>query len=173
MKKICLGLIASAFGLGFMSSAAVASTGMSSNDLKNIPASQNKTSNPSYLFIMRGVQGTIKINKDKSYTLSMMVQGENPVKKFTQHPDRDVSYISLNKFNDIWHSGVDDFVKNPPNAVLAIKDITLGMPVELSNMKLDGKMVSFDLKALSGGPQVPTGSNLKSVSLIIDNGRGF
>jgi len=86
---------------------------------------------------------------------------------FTDRPVRDAGHVTTKDFMGMWNEGQDSFAKDPPNASLSV----LGpdgkvddLIVTLSNPKLRGKDLTYDVHTIQGQPPKQSGS----VALFID-----
>jgi hypothetical protein len=85
---------------------------------------------------------------------------------FTDRPQRLAGDISTKRLVDDWSAGKDSFEKDPPNASLSVlvgEEEQLSV-VELTNPRLEGTSLSYDVKVLDG--TVPASG--KSTTLFID-----
>jgi hypothetical protein len=85
---------------------------------------------------------------------------------FTDRPQRLVGDISTQQFVGEWNAGKESFEKDPPNASLSVlvgEEEQLSV-VELTNPKLEGASLSYDIRLLDGA--VPQSG--KSTTLFID-----
>lgn len=82
---------------------------------------------------------------------------------FTDRPQRMAGGISTERFVADWSAGKDSFEKDPPNASLSVtvdgkEQISI---VELTNPKLDGTSLSYDIAVLDGAvPESGTATTL-------------
>ena len=97
---------------------------------------------------------------------TLTIHGVAPqTRMFTDRPQRMTGDASTEKFVSFWTEGKDDFQKDPPNATLTTGGADSEVAVlELSNPRLDGTDLTYDIKALSGA--VPASGD--AVSLFID-----
>lgn len=97
---------------------------------------------------------------------TLTIHGVNPqTLMFSDRPQRMTGDASTAKFVSFWGEGKDDFEKDPPNATLSTggADAEIAV-VELTNPRLDGADLTYDIKPLSGA--VPASGD--AVSLFID-----
>lgn len=85
---------------------------------------------------------------------------------FTDRPNRMAGNISTGRLVDDWAAGTNSFQADPPNASLSTRvgDEEQVSVVELSNPRLRGTSLSYDVQVLDG--MVPP--NAGSASLFID-----
>jgi hypothetical protein len=73
---------------------------------------------------------------------------------FADRPVRAAGHEDLDMFVNRWGDGKDSFKKDPPNATISVlggeKDGVTDAVVELSNPKLSGQDLTFDVKVLEG-----------------------
>lgn len=73
---------------------------------------------------------------------------------FADRPARAAGHEDLDAFVSRWGDGKDSFKKDPPNATISVlggdKDGVTDAVVELSNPKLAGNDLTFDVKVLEG-----------------------
>ena len=73
---------------------------------------------------------------------------------FADRPTRAAGHEDLDQFISRWGDGKDSFKKDPPNATISVlggeKDGVTDAVVELSNPKLAGNDLTFDVKVLEG-----------------------
>lgn len=86
-------------------------------------------------------EGTLKLN------------GVSPtIIFFSDRPVREVGHMTIQDFVAQWDKGKDSFGADPPNAVLSIYDhdkIT-DVVIVLSNPRLDGLNLAYDIRVLDG-----------------------
>ncbi len=85
---------------------------------------------------------------------------------FSDRPERISGHLTIPAFLKEWDAGKDSFAKDPPNATLSIfSDSGVQyVVVELTNPKLDGENLSYDVRVLEGNPPAKGGIS----SLFID-----
>ncbi len=98
---------------------------------------------------------------------TMTLQGVTPqTVMFTDRPQRMSGDISTTAFTKTWTEGKDNFQKDPPNATLSVvvdgKEQTA--VVELSNPRLAGNDLTYDVRVLNGDVPQKGGS----ATLFID-----
>ena len=85
---------------------------------------------------------------------------------FSDRPDRIAGHQTTEEFVASWGEGEDSFASNPPNATLSV--LSGGEPqdvvVVLSEPRLEGGDLIFNVSVLDGNPDVAGGAN----SLFID-----
>ena len=96
------------------------------------------------------VQNAKNVTIDKG---KLVLRGVNPVTVcFTDRPARLAGHMPTSKFVPLWSQGKDSFLKDNPNATLSIfqGDKVSDFVVELSNPRLSGNDLSYDVKVLEG-----------------------
>ncbi len=85
---------------------------------------------------------------------------------FADRPERIAGQMPTSSFVPMWGQGKDSFLKDPPNATLSVMDEkqVTSLVVTLTNPRLDGSDLTYDVKILEG--KVPTHAG--SGSLFID-----
>jgi hypothetical protein len=122
---------------------------------------------PSYLF----VQSAKKID----YKNGVITLYEVPAQTifFTDRPNRVVGNLSTDKFVAKWTTDKEPggFAANPPNAALTVfqPDGVKTAIVELTNPRLDGKNLSYNVKVLQGISSTQPAEGV----LFIDNYTGW
>jgi hypothetical protein len=165
MKKN-LARIASSILLAAVSCAALA---INTNNSSSTVATTNNDS-VSYMLIINGKAATSKISKSGNYMLKIELPINSKIAKFTIRPYRDNGYIKLSDLQKMWSDGADNFVIDPPNAVLNIdNDQTSDVVVELLSMKVTGNWLHFEIAPLNKKEKIVLNPNIKNASLTIDN----
>jgi hypothetical protein len=98
---------------------------------------------------------------------TMTLKGISPATIFfSDRPQRIAGHMTTTEFVPFWSEGKDSFLSDPPNANLSIFDGSkvTDVVVELSNPKLNGEDLSYDVKVLDG--QMPKKG--EACSLFID-----
>ena len=98
---------------------------------------------------------------------TVIFSGLNPeIVWFTDRPERQSGHITPARFLEAWHAGADSFAGDPPNAVLTMEG-HVGAPVivELSNPRLDGTTMTYDISVLHGALPAKAGTN----SIVFDS----
>jgi hypothetical protein len=85
---------------------------------------------------------------------------------FSDRPNRIAGQMGTDTFVGQWAEGKDSFKSDPPNAVLSVlgESGASDSVVELSNPKLEGGQLSYQVKVLDGKPP----ARFKTASLFID-----
>ena len=86
---------------------------------------------------------------------------------FSDRPERLAGHIPTTHFLQIWAEGADSFKNDPPNANLSIlgeKEGVTNIIVEISNPRLAGNNLTYDIKVLEG--ELPKEGGISS--LFID-----
>ncbi|HYP84485.1 hypothetical protein [Variovorax sp.] len=126
------------------------------------PDADNIVSMPpaNWLFVQTGTSFT-----SDGKTLS--IHGVAPqTLMFTDRPERMTGDVLTNRFVEFWNQGKDNFQKDPPNATIstAIDDKTDLVVVELTNPRLSGDTLTYDIRLLDG--EMPHAG--KQISVFID-----
>ena len=99
---------------------------------------------------------------------SMTLTGISPTTTFfSDRPERLAGHLPTARFLKIWDDGKDSFKNDPPNANLSIlgdKEGATNIVLELSNPKIDGENMIYDIRILEGTPPESGGVS----SLFID-----
>lgn len=71
---------------------------------------------------------------------------------FSDRPQRIAGHMTTKEFVPFWSEGKDSFLSDPPNATLSVFDDNKvsDVVVEISNPKLNGEDLSYDVKVLEG-----------------------
>lgn len=77
-------------------------------------------------------------------------------------------YTSAHQLKKDWAQGQNNFIEDPPNAVLLAKG-HLAQVVVLEDMRLDAKQISFDIRINQMRNQLPQRVALEHITLVIDN----
>jgi hypothetical protein len=111
---------------------------------------------------------------------SLTLHGVSPATLyFSDRPRREVGHLSSHHFVELWGEGENNFLDDPPNAVLSFMDVESAPPedsvVVIRAPQLDGDVLSYSIELLegaipaSGGPCSlfidPLGRPLSPVSL--------
>jgi hypothetical protein len=102
---------------------------------------------PEFLFVQTA--------KDIAYKDGVLtLQDVSPVTVFfSDRPQRIVGHVRNDLFLKKWAEGGNNFKSDPPNAVLSVfdqKTPPTGAVVVLSNPRLDGKNLAYDVRTLKG-----------------------
>lgn len=94
---------------------------------------------------------------------SIVFSGVGPdITWFNDRPERMSGTISWSEFLETWSGGNDSFSNDPPNAALTIEGkIQQPVVVELSNPRIEGSNVTFDVTVLHG--ELPSSAGATSV----------
>lgn len=80
---------------------------------------------------------------------------------FADRPQRETGHMSTQRFVDLWGDGDNSFAENPPNAVLSFAESDDRPPedavVTIQDPKLDGDVLSYNIKFLNGTLPKATG----------------
>ena len=109
-------------------------------------AGGKQSKNVDVLFVQNAKNVTIDKGK-------LVLRGVNPVTVcFTDRPARLAGHMPTAKFVPLWSEGKDSFLKDNPNATLSVfqGDKVSDLVVELSNPRLTGNVLSYDVKVLEG-----------------------
>ena len=125
-----------------------------------------QTKAPEFLFVQTAKNFAFK---DGVLTL----QEVSPVTVFfSDRPKRIVGHVRNDLFFKKWTEGNNSFKNDPPNAVLSVfneKAPPTGAVVVLSNPRLDGENLAYDVRTLKGAlPATGLGS-----TLFIDGSSGY
>jgi hypothetical protein len=100
----------------------------------------------------------------------LTLQDVSPVTTFfSDRPERIVGHVRNDLFLKQWTEGKNSFKTDPPNAALSVfndKARPTGAVIVLSNPRLDGKNLLYDVRALKG--TLPTAG--AETTLFIDGG---
>jgi hypothetical protein len=81
---------------------------------------------------------------------------------FSDRPQREVGHMSTRRFVEYWGEGDNSFAENPPNAVLSFAEADDRPPhdavVVIQDPKLDGDVLSYNIKVLDGTVPSATGA---------------
>ena len=105
-----------------------------------------QSKNVDVLFVQNAKNVTMEKGK-------LVLRGVNPVTVcFTDRPARLAGHMPTSKFVPLWSQGKDSFLKDNPNATLSVfqGDKVSDFVVELSNPRLSGNDLSYDVKVLEG-----------------------
>ena len=107
---------------------------------------------------------------------TVIFSGVNPdIVWFTDRPERQSGSITPARFLEVWHAGADSFAGDPPNAVLTLEGhVATPVIVELSNPRLDGATMTYDISVLHGSLPAKAGATsivFDSKTVGIDLGR--
>ena len=97
----------------------------------------------------------VQTAKDIAYKDGVLtMQDVSPVTVFfSDRPQRIVGHVRNDLFLKKWAEGGNSFKSDPPNAVLSVfneKTPPTGAVVVLSNPRLDGKNLAYDVRTLKG-----------------------
>jgi hypothetical protein len=116
---------------------------------------------PTFLFVISAKKGTFKNDRIVLHDIS------HQVVYFSDRPQRIAGNMGIPEFLEMWNSGDDSFMKDPPNAALSIVTRNgIDNPViEISDPAVeDGHSLSFKVKVLAG--EVP--QSMGPVSVFVD-----
>ena len=116
----------------------------SANSAITWTAGGKQSNNVDVLFVQNAK--SVTINKGK-----LVLRGVNPVTVcFTDRPARLAGHMPTSKFVPLWSQGKDSFLRDNPNATLSVfhGDKASDLVVELSNPRLSGNDLSYDVKVL-------------------------
>jgi hypothetical protein len=124
-----------------------------------------------FLFVQHALSGSAKPVQDGSFVLTFNNTSKTII--FSERPERVVSVIPDEAFNDMWSSGKDRFASDPPNAALVIEsdgteDIAI---VELLNStyNADAKTFQYEVSTLSNtSTGIP--AQFDRVTMVVDGG---
>jgi hypothetical protein len=111
------------------------------------PNAGAQSSDPAYLFVQsaQNVQSTPG---------TLTLKGVSPTTVyFTDRPQRTAGHSRTADFVAHWAQGEDNFRADPPNATLSILgsgEEVIEVVVTLSNPRLDGQNLTYDVKTLEG-----------------------
>ncbi len=133
---------------------------ISQNGVVGAQEAEEKEENVTLLYVLSSAGATYK---DGVLTLKNV---SSQVVYFSDRPDRIAGHMNLLDFLDDWNEGPDSFEENPPNAALSIvNDSEVNNPVvEISDPKLTGEDLSFNIRKLDG--ELP--SEMGPLSVFID-----
>ena len=111
------------------------------------------------------VQNSKSVSFDKN---TMTLKDVSPSTTFfSDRPERVAGHLPTTHFLKVWEEGADSFKNDPPNANLSIlgeKEGVTNIVVEISNPRLKGNDLTYDIKVLDG--EVPKAGGISS--LFID-----
>lgn len=134
-----------------------------------------------YLFVQSAKKASIKANNSKEKTYTIVLENTDPlITYFADRPIRNAGEMPLYEFMELWyHKNVNSFEKNPPNAVLHVKqtkiftnDQVYDYALELSAPHYDKKLrkLTFTAKVLPGNvDKIPDNAVFDHVTLFIDS----
>jgi hypothetical protein len=130
------------------------------SDSGSLTGSNVQTQKAQFLFVQNA--------KDVSFENGTMVlHGINPVTVcFTDRPERIAGHMPTSRMVPMWHEGTNSFTVDPPNATLSILggEKVSDVVVVLSNPRLSGDDLTYDVRTLEGTPPTQGGA----CSLFID-----
>ena len=159
LSALLAGLSASLALMGCKSSGAGASSEPSVVSAGK-PVSNTTTQKVEFLFVQNA--------QDVSFANgTMTLHGVEPVTVcFADRPERIAGHMPTAKIVPMWHEGKNSFTADPPNATLSTLqgDMTSDLVVVLSNPRLNGNDLTYDVRTLEGTPPAHGGP----CSLFID-----
>ncbi len=125
---------------------------------------------PSYLYVIEAQSGVLQKIPEYSgrYHLTLDQVDVDHILAFSDRPYRIVRYTSAHQLKKDWAHGQNNFVEDPPNAVLLAKGHSAQVVV-LEDMRLDAKQISFDVRITQMRNQLPQRVALEHITLVIDN----
>lgn len=126
------------------------------------PSPADGVDGASYLYVLSGTSTTIDDD-------AISLEGVPAVIFFSDRPERIAGQLPLARFASAWDT-VDDFVADPPNAVLSIPmhDSNLDIVVEITAFSAEDATVDLSVTPLEG--TLPTGSFGPGTLFIDDSG---
>ncbi|GEM_PF-1640660 len=94
---------------------------------------------------------------------------------FSDRPERIAGHLPTRNFLKIWDEGKDSFKNDPPNANLSIlgeKEGATDLVLEISNPRLNGNELTYDIKILDGVPPEKGGIASLFIDWFVVHGRG-
>jgi len=130
----------------------------------SLPVSaKHKNDRVDWLFVITASHGDIK-ETDEAYHLELKHSHVNRVLMFADRPKRIVRTISTKTLAKLWHTQIDSFSNDPPNAVMVYNEKTVpmvlrSMVVNKDNIRFKISHDDYPLKKLSAD----------GISLFIDS----
>lgn len=125
--------------------------------------------NPVPVMFVQTAKG-VKFTKGK-----MTLLGINPSTMFfSDRPERLAGHLPTSHFLKIWSQGRDSFKNDPPNANLSIlgeKEGVINIVLELSNPRVEGKNMAYDIRILEGVPPENGGVSSLFIDWLVTHGR--
>ncbi len=155
---------------------ALVAVGCSGDDDDDVAPSESTavTSGISYLFVLDAESGATSEGQ-----ITLQGVGRH-VLRFTDRPQRQVDYVSLDKFISEWDSGL--FAGDPPNAAISwdANGSVASKAVDLTAARLEGETLVLtysdleesDVTILGDTAQVEFPDEMASVSLVVDGSTG-
>ncbi len=107
---------------------------------------------------------------------TMTLKGVSPSTTFfSDRPERIAGHLPTQKFLKIWDEGKDSFKNDPPNANLSIlgeKEGATDLVLEISNPRMKGNDLSYDIKILDGVPPKKGGIASLFIDWFVIHGHG-
>lgn len=122
-----------------------------------------------FMFVASAATGSIHRLKGDSYVLYLDLNDIKQILLYTQRPDRIYRYVKRQGLKQAWYGkdNLNDFSRNPPNAVLATQD-AIPSVVTITHMGIVQGGVVFVFHPIRPGMfHIPTGK-LSEVALTID-----
>ena len=104
---------------------------------------------PNYLFVINFDNGSYANDK-----LTLNGNGQSNVIYFSDRPMVEAGHMGIKKFVKIWGEGEQNFNSIPPNSTLSIinDEVEQNSVFILSNPKINGSAIIFDVELVSGKP---------------------
>jgi len=120
------------------------------------------------------VQNSKSVTFDKN---TMTLKDVSPSTTFfSDRPERIAGHIPTTHFLKIWEEGQDSFKEDPPNANLSIlgeKEGATNVVVELSNPRIKGNDLIYDVRILEGNPPKVGGISSLFIDWFVAYGQGY
>jgi hypothetical protein len=119
-----------------------------------------------------GKMDVLYVQNAKGVTLEkgkLVLRGVNPnTICFTDRPARLAGHLPTSSFIPLWSQGEDSFLKDPPNATLAIFSggKVSDLVVEISNPVLSGGNLTYNVKVLEGAASASGGACTLFIDII-------
>ena len=122
--------------------------------------------NPQYFFALASKSGMFEGD-------TLTLKGVPLVVYLSDRPHRISGHISLEDFVESWNKGVDNFIDNPPNAILSVYDESGDKHdvLIISSPKVKGDTISFKVLELEESEDIP--KSFGHATLFIDLGMGM
>ena len=112
-----------------------------------VPEKAAQTDEPAYLFVQNA-------QTVESSPGTLTLKGVSPTTVyFTDRPERTAGHSRTTDFIAMWGEGEDSFSADPPNATLSIledDEKVTNVVVTVSNPRLDGQNLTYDVQILEG-----------------------
>ncbi|MGB3050817.1 MAG: hypothetical protein WBB42_07440 [Polyangiales bacterium] len=128
------------------------------------PEQAAQTSDPTYLFVQNA-------QSVESTPGTLTLKGVSPTTLyFTDRPQRSAGHNRTTDFVADWGEGEDSFSADPPNATLSILEHdgeVTNVVVTISNPRLEGQNLTYDVKTLEGDLPKTGGAAALFIDVIV------